>query len=82
MEWIRSDMSTVRWFKVRAKGLLKSYRDGDDVAVKLVRKFTRNMTHVHLQKVQHVVAKEAGFDDWKGLVDATEEERQASIDLI
>lgn len=75
-------MSTVRWFKQQAKQLLKAHRGGDESAVKRIRNHTRNMTHVHLQKVQHVVAKEAGFANWKDLIDASDERRQSAIEVV
>lgn len=75
-------MDTVRWFKTRAKNLLKAHRAGDEKATKRIKEKVRNMNHVHLQKVQHVVAVEAGFANWKALVDATDEQRQARIEAF
>jgi len=75
-------MDTVRWFKAQAKKLLKAHRAGDNEATKRIRRKVRNMNHVHLQKVQHVVAVEAGFANWKALVDADDKQRQACIETL
>jgi hypothetical protein len=75
-------MNTVRWFKRQAKQLLKAHRAGDESVNKRIRDRTKNMTHIHLQKVQHVVAKEAGFADWKDLIDASDERRLSAIEVV
>jgi hypothetical protein len=75
-------MDTVRWFKQRAKALLKAHRAGDEKVAERIRRHVRNMNRLHLQKIQHAVACEAGFRNWKALIDATDEERQAAIDRL
>ena len=74
-------MDTIRWFKVRAKKLLKAHRDDDKDAKKRIRSVVKNMNRVHLQKVQHVTAVECGFATWKTMLDATEEERLNAVEL-
>jgi hypothetical protein len=73
-------MDTVRWFRKIAKELLKEFRAGDASAASRIRRRTRSMKRVHIQKVQHVVAKEAGFTHWEDLLNATDERRQKAIE--
>jgi len=60
---------SVKWFKNRAKELLRAYNDNDaDAYVRI-----RTIVHcwddeVNLQRVQHVIAVEAGFECWKSLL--------------
>jgi hypothetical protein len=72
---------TVRWFKERSKKLLKAIRADDEKARERVRKHVRNMKRLHLQKVQYAVARECGFDNWKAMLDATDEQRLNAIEL-
>jgi AICAR transformylase/IMP cyclohydrolase PurH len=72
---------TVRWFKVRSKKLLKAIRAGDEAARERVRKHVRNMNRLHLQKIQFVVVRECGFESWKAMLDASEEQRLNAIEL-
>lgn len=71
-------MDTIRWFKARAKALLKSL-DRDDDARERVSAVLRDDGNVTLQKVQHVVAVEAGFPSWKDLLDAKDVEHRLAI---
>jgi hypothetical protein len=72
---------TVRWFKTRSKKLLKLVREDDENARGRVRKHVRNMKRLHLQKIQFAVVRECGFESWKAMLDATEEERLNAIEL-
>lgn len=75
-------MNTVRFFKARSKRILKAFRGGSVGVETWLRQRVRSMAHVHLQKVQHVVAVDAGFVNWKGLINATEEERVEAVNRI
>lgn len=75
-----SKSDRVRWFKSRAKKLLRAYRAGDQEVINLIRKYTHNLRRIHLQKVQHVVAKDAGFSNWDALLQATDEQLGSIIE--
>lgn len=68
-------MDTIRWFKRQAKSLLNSFeldvhtRQRADAVLKVGER-------IGLQKAQHVIAVEAGFRNWKHLIDAPEAERK------
>lgn len=52
-----------------AKKLLKDYRSGDAEAEKRIRKVLLDRTkEPSLQNVQHVIAKECGFNNWAELL--------------
>lgn len=71
-------MDTIRWFKTRAKALLKSL-DHDTAARQRVATVLRDGEKISLQKAQHVVAVEAGFANWKALLDASDVERRLAV---
>jgi hypothetical protein len=72
---------TVRWFKERSKKLLKAVRAGDEAARDRVRKHVRNMKRLHLQKIQFAVVRECGFESWKAMLEASDEQRLNAIEL-
>lgn len=71
-------MDTIKWFKAHAKTLLKSI-DSDPDAQRRVAAVLRDEASPSLQKLQHVVAVEAGFLNWKALIDASDAERHLAI---
>lgn len=56
-------------FKKDAKALHKAFLAGDSDAKQRVSAIFKDVTEVTLQQVQLVIAREAGFDSWKKLLD-------------
>jgi len=54
-------------FRVEAKSLLKNFRDNDKNAVARCRVVFGGKTDLSLMNMQHVIAKEYGFNDWNEL---------------
>lgn len=76
-------MDTLRWFKRRAKLLLKAHRAGDEHAVALARKYLFDRPDdVSLQRIQHCVAKSVGFNGWHALRAASDDDRLRIIRAI
>lgn len=73
-------MDTVRYFRSRAKELLKSSRNEE--SRRRIESVLRSDEAFGLQKAQHVIAIESGFCSWKGLIDAPEIERQLAKVMI
>lgn len=71
-------MDTIRWFKARAKAFLKA-TSSDPKAQGRFAAVWREAEPPSLQRAQHVVAVEAGFPNWKGLLDAAELERSVAV---
>jgi len=64
-------MDMVRKFKYDAKRLLRDLKSGDQKAITRIRAVLRDTDRaVTLQRVQHVIAVEQGYRNWKGLLDA------------
>lgn len=72
-------MDTIKWFKTRAKTLLRSYESDDADVRDRVTAVLKTDDRVTLQRVQHVVAIESGFPSWKALLDASDVERRLVI---
>ncbi len=72
-------MDTIRWFRDRAKALLKGFNRGDDDARRRISAVFRDEGKITLQKAQHVVAIEAGCGCWKDLLDTPEMGRRLAI---
>ena len=71
-------MDTIRWFKSRAKALLKA-TNNEAKAQQRFAAVWRETDPPSLQRAQHVVAVEAGLSNWKALLDATEVERSLAV---
>jgi len=54
-------------FRVEAKSLLKSFRNNENEAIARCRTVFGDKTDLSLMNMQHVVAKEYGFNDWNEL---------------
>lgn len=75
-------MDTIKWFKKHSKHLHRSFKADDPEARKRVESVLSSTDRVSLQRVQHVIAVEAGFGNWKELLDASETERVQAVSLI
>lgn len=75
-------VDSVKWFKSRAKALLKSYSNGEPAAHERVDGVLRNADSVTLQRIQHVVAVESGFDHWRALLASSEIERLLVVKMV
>lgn len=58
----------VRHYKNKAKQLFKEFKDGDAAARDRISAWRRDMEVITLMICQHVIAKEAGFNDWSDLI--------------
>lgn len=74
-------MDTVRWFKQKAKELLKSYKAGDEMTQTMFWRYILDpRAEVGLQRMQHALARSVGFNSWHALLAASDKERREIID--
>jgi hypothetical protein len=71
-------VDTIRWFQDHAKTLKKSYPNDASIQGRIAAVLHDDRA-LSLQRVQHVVAVEAGFQHWKALRDADDLERHLAI---
>ncbi len=64
----------ILFFKQEAKRLLKGFENNDANSVTRVDKYIKQTADMCLARAQHVVAKEAGFNNWQDLIHASDDQ--------
>jgi len=66
----KGDTPPIHHMKKASKILLKLYRKGDKESIERVHKVLHDRSKVPtLQSIQHVIAVEAGYKNWKEMLD-------------
>lgn len=71
----------IKIFQEESKYLLNSYKDKDLNAVERCQKVFGNRTDLSLMNMQHVIAKEYGFNQWNDLRSASNSEQAQALTI-
>lgn len=68
-------------FRVEAKFLLRSFRNKEKDAVTRCKAVYGDRTDLSLMNMQHIIAKEYGFNDWEALIKAEKWELAEALNV-